>query len=125
MESKERKILQLRFGYALLKILAERKDKSEIDKRNGIKDHKLVSSLRKLAAASGTDYGTIQKISKGDQGFEFFTFFDIIDALDLDLIQFSKYFYSVTDEDVKRYQALIQRSRKEVADNKKKNKKNK
>jgi len=52
-------------------------------------------------------------------------FFDIIDALDLDLLQFSKYFYSVTDDDVRRYQALIQKSRKEAPDGKKKLKKNK
>lgn len=113
MDLKEKKILQLKFGLALLKIIDERKDVAEANKISGVKDHKLISSLRKLAAASAIDYGTIQKISKGDQGFEFFTFIDIIDALNLDLVQFSKYFYAVTDDDLKQYQLSIIRSRKE------------
>jgi hypothetical protein len=101
MEKKERKVLHLRFGLALLKILNERKNTSKANKLEGIKDHKLVSSLRKLSAASGVDFGTVQKISKGYQGLEFFTFIDLIEALDLDLITFGECFNSISSEDVK------------------------
>ena len=112
MDLKERKILHLKFGLSLLMILNERKEQARENKKNGINDHKLISSLRKLAAASAIDYGTIQKISKGDQGFEFFTFIDIIDALGLDMSQFSKYFYSISDDAVKQYYSSIINSRK-------------
>jgi hypothetical protein len=113
MEERERKILHLRFGLALLKVLEERNNIAKVNKSKGIKDHRLVSSLRKLAAASAIDYGSVQKISKGDQGLEFFTFIDLIDALDLDMVQFGQYFYSITDEEVKEYQIAIQKIRKE------------
>jgi hypothetical protein len=119
MDLEERKILYLRFGLALLKILAERKEIAESNKAKGIKDHKLISSLRKLAAASAIDYGTIQKISKGDQGLEFFTFIDIIDALELDMVQFSEYFYGISNNELKQYEGLIHKSRKEKASKKK------
>lgn len=99
MEKKERKILHVRFGLALLKILSERKSTSEANKLEGLKDHRLVSSLRKLSAASGIDFGTVQKISKGYQGFEFFTFIDLLDALDLDLVTFGKYFNSISAQE--------------------------
>jgi hypothetical protein len=112
MEGKDRKILHLRFGLALLKILKERKDTAKENKLEGIKDHKLVSSLRKLSAASGIDFGTVQKISKGYQGLEFFTFIDMIEALDLNMITFGEYFNSITDEEIKSHQAPIQKSKK-------------
>lgn len=112
MEEREKKILRLKFGFTILKILKERKAIAKSNKSNGIKDHKLISSLRKLSAASGIDFGTVQKISKGDQGLEFFTFIDLIDALDLDIVDFGKYFNSVTEEEIKNYHAEIQKSRK-------------
>ena len=104
MEKRDRKILHLRFGLALLKILNERKDTAKANKLSGIKDHRLVSSLRKLSAASGIDFGTIQKISKGYQGLEFFTFIDLIEALDLDIVSFGEYFKSIDAEEIKVYQ---------------------
>jgi hypothetical protein len=113
MDSKERKILHLKLGLALINILRERKAVSNENKINGIKDHKLVSSLRKLAAGSAIDFGSIQKISKGDQGLEFFTFIDIIDALGLDMTSFGKYFNAITQDQVDEYQISIQKSRKE------------
>lgn len=112
MESKDKKILHARFGLALLKILGERKEIAKVNKEKGIKDHKLVSSLRKLSAASGIDFGSIQKISKGYQGFEFFTFIDIIDALDLDIIAFGKYFNLIKDEEVEKYLSSAKRIKK-------------
>ncbi len=113
MEAKDRKILHIRFGLALLNILNERKEIANANKLAGTKDHKLVSSLRKLSAASGVDFGTVQKISKGDQGFEFFTFIDLIEALDLDMVSFGKYFNSITDQEIRKYQSLIQKSRQD------------
>ncbi|MBS1738452.1 MAG: hypothetical protein JSS98_17865 [Bacteroidetes bacterium] len=113
MEEREKKILHLKVGLTILKILAERKKIAEANKTKGKKDHKLISSLRKLAAASGIDFGTIQKISKGDQGMEFFTLMDIIEALDLDIVTFGEYFNSISIQDINNYQASIQKSRKE------------
>lgn len=120
MERKEKKILHLKFGLALLKILDERKAVAMSNKEKGTKDHKLVSSIRKLAAASSIDYGTVQKISKGDQGFEFFTFIELIEALDLDIVTFGDYFNSITPQEIKDYQVEIQKSRKEKPKKKKK-----
>lgn len=115
MDPKDKKLLYQRFGLALLKIVEERKRIYKANKENNIKDHKLVSSLRKLSSASGVDYGTVQKITKGDQGLEFFTFIDLIDALGLDMIKFSQYFYSITDDELVEYQKDIYNSRKENA----------
>jgi hypothetical protein len=112
MESKDKKLLHARFGLAVLKILGERKAIADINKANGVKDHKLVSSLRKLSAASGIDFGTIQKISKGYQGFEFFTFIDIIEALELDIIEFGRYFGSITEEEVQRHLSSAKKAKK-------------
>lgn len=56
--------------------------------------------MRKLSAASGIDFGTVQKISKGYQGLEFFTFIDLIEALDLNLVTFGEYFNSITDNEI-------------------------
>ena len=113
MEKKEKKILHLRFGLTLITILEERKLIKTENKNTGVNDHLLISSLRKLAAASAIDFGTVQKISKGDQGLEFFTFIELIDALGLDMISFGKYFEKITDNDIKEYQQSIQRFRKE------------
>jgi hypothetical protein len=112
MEAKDRKILHLRFGLTLLKILNERKDTAKANKLEGIRDHKLVSSLRKLSAASGIDFGTVQKISKGYQGLEFFTFIDLIEALDLNIVTFGEYFNAITDEEITSYQATVQKLKK-------------
>lgn len=120
MERKEKKLLHLKFGLAILKILDERKGIARSNKEKGIKDHKLISSLRKLAAASSIDYGTVQKISKGDQGFEFFTFIELIEALDLDMISFGKYFSTITPQEIKEYSVEIIRNRKETPKKKKK-----
>lgn len=119
MEKKDKKILHCRIGLTLLKILEERKLVAKENKTKGIRDHKLVSSLRKLSAASAIDFGTVQKISKGDQGLEFFTLIDLIEALNLDLTGFAKYFASITDEDVKNYMYSIQKERKEHSKKKK------
>ena len=120
MDKKEKKILHLRLGLALLKIIEERKEMAKVNKANGTKDHKLVSSIRKLAAASAIDFATIQKITKRDQGLELFTFIDIIEALDLNMVTFGEYFNSITDQEIKDYQASIQKSRKETSKKSKK-----
>ena len=114
MEKKDRKILHLRLGLALLKVLNERKDAAKANKLEGIKDHRLISSLRKLSAASGIDFGTVQKISKGYQGLEFFTFIDLIEALDLNIVAFGEYFNSIGDEEIKRYQVSIHETKKKM-----------
>lgn len=115
MDQKDKKELQLKLGLALLKVVEEKRAVYKANKENHIKDHKLVSSLRKLASTSGVDYGTVQKITKGDQGLEFFTFIDLLDALGLDMIRFGKYFYSITDEELKEYYSNIRKARKENA----------
>lgn len=113
MEEKEKKILKLRLGLAIVKVLKENYVKAKSNKIEGIKDHKLVSSLRKLAAASGIDYGSIQKISTGDISPEFVTVVTIIDALDKTLLLFSKYYDSLSTKEVIAYQASIEKARKE------------
>lgn len=113
MEKKEKKIEKLRLGLAITKILKENHVKARGNKIAGIKDHKLVSSLRKLAAASGIDYGSIQKISIGDISPEFITVITIIDALDKNLTSFSKYYDSISAKDIMNYQTSIDKARKE------------
>lgn len=111
MDRKERKILQLRFGLALIHILDERKAAASKNRKKGIKEHQRVASLRKLSAGSGIEFSTVQKISKGDQGLAFFTFIDLIDALEMDMISFGKYFHAITPDEIKAYQAKILQSR--------------
>lgn len=112
MEAKDRKILHIRFGLTLVKILHERKEAAKANKLAGVKDHKLISSLRKLSAASGVDFGSVQKISKGYQGLEFFTFIDLIEALDLNVVTFGQYFQAITEEEIKNYQPSIHKIKK-------------
>ena len=97
MEKKDKKLLNHRVGLSILKILDERKAIAKENKVKGIKDHKLVSSLRKLSAASAIDFGTVQKISKGDQGLEFFTLIDLLEALNLNLLGFAEIFHSFSE----------------------------
>ena len=112
MEPKDKQILHKKFGLALLKIINERKEVANANKEKGIKDHQLVSSLRKLAAASGIDFGTIQKISQGHQGLEFFTFMDILDTLELDIVEFGEYFSAIAAENIPEYKKQSGKAKK-------------
>ena len=122
MEEKEKKILKLKLGLAIVKILAENLAIAKANKEKGTRDHRLVSSLRKLAAASGIDYGTIQKISKGLISPEFVNVIVIIESLDKNLSQFSKYYDSISDRDILDFQLLNTKSkaRTEIKKSKKK-----
>lgn len=113
MEEKEKKILKLRLGLAIVKVLKENHARAQTNKIEGIKDHKLVSSLRKLAAASGIDYGSIQKISTGEISPEFVTVITILDALDKSLLLFSKYYDNISSKEILAYQGSIEKARKE------------
>jgi|GEM_PF-1156645 len=112
MDDRDKKLLQLRIGLCLVRILEERKKKAATARQRGRKDHRAIDSLRKLAAASGVDYGSVQKISKGDQGMEVFTLMDILEALDLDLASFGQQLNQLTRSEVIQYEAGILRSRR-------------
>lgn len=113
MKEKEKDILKLKLGLAIINMLEENKIRANLNKDAGIKDHKLVSSLRKLAAASGIDYGSIQKISKGDISPEFITVVNIVEALGKNLLFFYNHFDTISDKDALAYKVSIEKARKE------------
>jgi hypothetical protein len=113
MDNKEKEILKLKLGLAISRIVAENREKAVQNKINHAKDHRLVSSLRKLAAASGIDFGSIQKIVVGQIGPEFVTFIGIIEALNKNLTAFGSYYDSITEVEILNYHTDLEKARKE------------
>ena len=101
MDTKEKNIVKIKIALCIYKLVQERKMISVQKDTPSFQAHKSVTSLRKLASASGIDYSIIQKIGSGKrnptlstlvsicQGFEiqtsdFFLMFDKITVMEIE-----------------------------------------
>lgn len=98
MESGEKDDIKLRLGMVVKTIIWENKVISKENK--GVKDHRLVDSLRKLAAASGIDFGNIQKMSTGLKNPSITTIVAIADGFDITLSEFFSYYDKITNAQI-------------------------
>jgi hypothetical protein len=70
-----------------------------------------VTSLRKLAAASETEYSIIQRISSIKKDPQFTTVAAIIDGLGMSLSEFAEVYASVTEKDIEEYRRNVKRQK--------------
>lgn len=85
MENKEKAIIKSRFGRCLQHIIEGNKIAEKEKKLSGVGDHHAITSLRKLAAASGIEFSIIQKISSGKRNPELSTIVGIAEGLGISL----------------------------------------
>ncbi|HEY0434369.1 MAG TPA: helix-turn-helix transcriptional regulator, partial [Chitinophagaceae bacterium] len=78
----EKDFIQLKFGLTLKRILDENSSLAKDNKSRGLKDHKLIPSLRQLEAATGLRFATIQQIAAGKVNPSCTTIVAIAEALD-------------------------------------------
>lgn len=125
MVSKEDKeYIKLKFGLCLRRIIESNKSKSQENKLEGIKDHKLISSLRKLEAATGLRFATLQEIASGKVNATCTSIVTIAETLNMSLSQFFAFYDAITEKDVSDYKAELMKAR-EVRKRKEKKKKRK
>lgn len=98
MDVKEKLLARYKLAIAIQKIILNNVARNEED---------LVTSLRKLAASSETEYSIIQKISSGKKDPQFTTLAAIVDGFGISLSEFSKVFDSVSKEDIDRYKSSL------------------
>lgn len=94
--------IKKRLGLVILTIIKENREKTKQNKVNGIKDHLLIDSLRKLSASSGVDFSSIQKITTGAKNPSFTTVVAIAVGLNMTLTEVSQRYDSITNETEKK-----------------------
>lgn len=104
MDSKEKLLVRLRLGIAIKKIIEKNRDAAKPG---------TVTSLRKLAAASGVEYAIIQKITSGAKDPQFTTIVALAEGLDISSAALIQAFEQVSDLQVK--QAQLEKSRRDRA----------
>lgn len=99
MEIKEKSIIKAKFGNCIQKIIEENKIAAKASKQlNSGNDYRAITSLRKLAAASGVEFSIIQKISAGKRNPELSTIVAIADGFGIGLSELFRMYESVTLE---------------------------
>ena len=101
MDSKEKLLIRVRLAIAIKKLIEKNRDSGKPG---------AISSLRKLAAASGVEYAIIQKITSGVKDPQFSTINAIAEGLDISVSALIHHYEQVTDFKVK--QALLEKARK-------------
>ena len=96
---KEKQYIGYKLGLTILRILENNKIVSHASNQK----HKIVDSLRKLAAASRVEYSIIQKISSAKRNPSFSTIVSLIEGLNLSFSAFASVYDSITDEEVAKY----------------------
>ena len=89
MEQREKTINRIRLGLALQTL---------IDQHKRRKEKNSVTSLRKLAAASGVEYSIIQKISSGKKDPQFTTLLAIAEGLNISITELLSQFEKTTHQ---------------------------
>ena len=105
MDAKEKLIARYRLALTIQKIISENVSKNVEGS---------VTSLRKLAASSETEYSIIQKITSSKKDPQFSTLIAIVDGLELSFSEFSKVFDSITNEDIDEYKRSLKEKSKRV-----------
>ena len=112
MENKEKAIIKSKFGRCIQRIIENNKIAAKEKKLSGVDDHHAVTSLRKLAAASGIEFSIIQKISAGKRNPELSTIVAISDGLGISLSELFLAYQNVSEEELKGNQTIILKSKK-------------
>lgn len=98
MDVKEKLLARYKLAVTIQKIILNNSDRS----KDG-----LVTSLRKLAASSQTEYSIIQKITSGKKDPQFTTLAAIIDGFGISFYEFSKIYDSISDEEIEEYKKSL------------------
>ncbi len=96
MEAKEKDNMKRKFAACLMKIINANKLQAKANAEKGIENLDLVTSLRKLAAASGVDYATIQKIATGKKNPAWTTTVLIAEGLGLSMEEWGRKYDEVS-----------------------------
>ena len=124
ISKEEKEYIKLKFGLCLKRIIEGNKSKSQENRLEGIKDHKLIPSLRKLEAATGLRFATLQEIAAGKGNATCTSIVTIAETLNMSLSQFFSHYDAITEKDVSDYKAELNKAREDrKSKGKKKNKK--
>lgn len=114
MLSKEEKdYIKLKFGLCLKRLIDENRKRAQENKLEGIKDHTLISSLRKLEAATGLRFATLQQIAAGEVNASCTSIVTIIESLGFSLSQYFSHYYRITTKEVHDYKASLGKAKEE------------
>lgn len=102
MKANEKSIVKMKFGLCIQSIIEVNKLKAKENKRNGVKDHRLVTSLRKLAAAADVEFSIIQKIASGNKNPELTTIVSIAEGLGISEASLFAYYSIIHESEVKK-----------------------
>ena len=105
MDVKEKLLAKNKLAITIQKIISNNGDRSE----DG-----LVTSLRKLAASSQTEYSIIQKITSSKKDPQFTTLAAIIDGFGISFSEFSKIYDSISDEEIDEYKKSLKQKLKKT-----------
>jgi transcriptional regulator with XRE-family HTH domain len=125
ISKEEKEYIKLKFGLCLKRILDSKKTIADNNKLDGIKDHKLISSLRKLESATGLRFATLQEITVGKANATFTTIVTIADTLEMTLSEFFAEFDKISEKDVLDYQTELKKQKEDRKIKKKGKKKSK
>lgn len=104
MDAKEKLIARYKLGLTIQKIISNNLSKD---------GEGLITSLRKLAASSDTEYSIIQKITSGKKDPQFSTLAAIIDGFGISFSEFSRFFDSITKDEIDRYKSNLKEKLKQ------------
>jgi hypothetical protein len=105
MDAKEKLIARYKLGMTIQKVIADNVSKNA---------EGLITSLRKLAASSETEYSIIQKISSSKKDPQFSTLMAIIDGFGISFSEFAKIFDSFAKEDIDLYKRGLKEKSKKI-----------
>jgi hypothetical protein len=101
MDAKEKLVARYRLGLTIQKIISNNTSEEE---------ESLVTSLRKLAAASETEYAIIQKISSVKKDPQFSTLAAIVDGFNMTLSEFANVYESISEKEIEEYKISANRT---------------
>lgn len=105
MDAKEKLLARYKLALTIQKIISDNQTKT----KDG-----LVTSLRKLAASSETEYAIIQKITASKKDPQFSTIAAIIDGLGISFSEFFQRFDSVSTEETEHYKSTLKEKPKQI-----------
>lgn len=103
MDTKEKSFNKHRLGLAI---------KAVIEKNKNSNSENAITSLRKLAAASGVEYAIIQKVTTGQKDPQFTTLISLAEGLNLNLSELLSEFENISEYTVTKQMNEYQKKRK-------------
>lgn len=123
MERVEKENVMLRFAACLMSVISANKNSALQSDDGKLRKSKLTTSLRKLAAESGVDYATIQKIATGRKNPAWTTTVLLVEGLNLTMEEWGKIYDRLSQKDIDAFKAgLKHRNSRDVSVQKKKRK---